>query len=214
MEQILRWWLSCLRGASQGIQHLLHAGPAAHLDLPCATTGTGADEVTSLAQSLGQCGEQGLARDRATRPGWEAHGELGAARVALAWQRGDQTPRVRKGGIPKPPAWCPSAQQPLAMSRSIMLEASMPWNAPWQQDSPCPRPQHTWDLLTISPLGPSDPPRMIPPLGAGRGQAGDEQCTTGCCACGAGAGAHPTARCSSHSSAPAVCAPNTRGARC
>lgn len=71
-------------GPGQGIQHLLRAGPAAHLDPPCATTGTEADEVTSLAQS--QCGEQGLARDRATWASWEARGELGAARVALAWQ--------------------------------------------------------------------------------------------------------------------------------
>lgn len=71
-------------GPSQGIQYLLRAGPAAHLDPPCATTGTGADEEISLAQS--QSGEQGLARDRATRASWEARGEMGAARVALAWQ--------------------------------------------------------------------------------------------------------------------------------
>lgn len=65
----------------------------------------------------------------------------------------------------------------------------MPWNAPWQREGHCPWLQHAWDLLTMSHSGPSDPPRMIPPLGAGRGQAGDEQGTTGCCACRAGAGA-------------------------
>lgn len=54
MEQVLNQWVSCPWRASQGTQHLLQAGPATPLDPPCATTHTGAGEVTSLAQSLGQ----------------------------------------------------------------------------------------------------------------------------------------------------------------
>lgn len=66
-------------------------------------------------------------------PGTELHGQAG--RHVERWElhewlwhgsgRGTElgvgeTPCVWKGGIPKPPARCPSAQQPLAISRSVV----------------------------------------------------------------------------------------------
>lgn len=125
------------------------------LDSPYATTGTGADEVTSLAQRLGQCREQGLDRDRATWPSWEARGELGAARVALARQWGDQTPCEWKGGIPKLP--CMVSISPAALShvqkhcvRSIhALECPMAAGRPLSLAAARMAPAHH---VTLGPL--------------------------------------------------------------
>lgn len=59
---------------------------------------TVADEGMSPAQSPGQKGEQGLARDGAACQGWEAPGELCAARDAPALQQGVPNPlRIAAG---------------------------------------------------------------------------------------------------------------------
>lgn len=132
-EQVWSWRLSCLWKASQGIRHLLRAGPVARPDLPRAATG--ADEVTSLAQSPGQRGEQGLTRARAAWLGWEARRELCTARDAPALQQGEPKPlRIAAGrwalsvhgsrAAQNPRAWWQAAQQPSARDITIALGAA------------------------------------------------------------------------------------------